>query len=162
MAAQARRLRRPLSLVFVDSDSLKQVNDRFGHAAGDRFVIELVETIRHSPDGVRASDVVVRYTGGDEFIVLMPDTDTDQAQVVAERLRAAIDQPFHAEGETLPCSASLGVATYPDDAETAEDLIRCADRAMYEAKRRGKNRVVTYRALAEHQAPPLRSMAAGG
>jgi diguanylate cyclase (GGDEF)-like protein len=147
MVAGASRAGRHLSLVFLDSDSLKEINDRFGHAAGDRFVVDLVVAMRDGAAGVRGlrrGDVLVRYAGGDEFIVLLPDTGAGEALVVAERLRRAIDRPIRVEDHTLRRTASLGTATYPEDARTPEDLLRCADLAMYEAKRRGKNRVVAY------------------
>ena len=158
MLAQAARSRRPLSLVFIDSDSLKQVNDRFGHDAGDRFVKEVADTIkgrsRGRGQGVRSSDVVVRYTSGDEFVVVMPDTTTRQAAVVAERLRTAVSRlPFVFGGEPMHCTISLGVATYPKDANSADELIRRADDAMYAAKRLGKDRVVTAAAAQPVGAP---------
>jgi diguanylate cyclase (GGDEF)-like protein len=144
MLEHAERTNRPLSLVVVDSDSLKQVNDRFGHLAGDRLVSEIASTLRGRDKGVRLSDVVVRYAG-DEFVVLMPDTDKAQAGTLAERLRSEISShPFRVGDESITCTISLGVATFPEDAETPDDLLRAADHAMYEAKRRGKNLAVTY------------------
>lgn len=147
MLAQARRGRRPFSLILLDSDSLKRVNDQFGHQAGDRLIQELAQTIKRRGQGVRSSDIVVRYAG-DEFVVLMPDTDAAQAAVVGERLRIAVDhEPFRVGDLAYHCTISLGVATYPDDADSADALLRCADDAMYEAKHRGKNQVVTYHNL---------------
>lgn len=168
LVAQARRSGRPLSILFIDSDSLKTVNDRFGHEAGNRFVVELADTIRHGArahsggageriDGVRESDVVVRYTGGDEFIVMMPDTDTDQALIAGERVRTAVRvRPFHVAGQEVTRTVSIGVATFPDDAAGADELLSAADQAMYEAKRLGKDRVVTFRAMG---APPVSATA---
>lgn len=142
--AEAKRGHRPFSLILLDSDSLKKVNDRLGHQAGDRLVIELAETLRGPDRGVRSSDIVVRYAG-DEFVILMPDTGRQEAAVVAERLRAAIASlPFRMGDQEVQCTASLGVSTYPDDALTPDELLRSADRAMYEAKRQGKNRVTSH------------------
>ncbi len=181
MLAQAERSRRPLSLILLDSDSsetssgLKRVNDLHGHDIGDRLIIQLAEAIRgrcrghddaagrllaHRPAetrrgergrGVRSSDVLVRY-GGDEFVVLMPDTSTAQALAVAERLRHEVaSQVFSVGGGTIRCTISLGIATFPDDALSADGLLRCADEAMYAAKRAGKN---TIRAYAQLSRPP--------
>jgi len=178
MLAQAERSRRPLSLILLDSDSsetssgLKRVNDLHGHDIGDRLIIQLAEAIRgryHGHDaagerpeeaearrgalgrGVRSSDVLVRY-GGDEFVVLMPDTSTAQALRVAERLRHEVaSQVFSIDSAAVHCTISLGIATFPDDARNADGLLRCADEAMYAAKRAGKN---TIRAYAQLGRPP--------
>jgi diguanylate cyclase (GGDEF)-like protein len=159
MLAQASRARRPFSLVLIDSDSaetssgLKSVNDRYGHEAGDQLIVQIARTIKRGEHGVRSSDMVVRYTGGDEFLVLMPDTDTEQAMTVAERLRSGVDQTaFDVAGHVVHCTISLGVATFPEDGSTPDDLIRAADQAMYEAKRLGKNRVVVSRTDASRTA----------
>jgi diguanylate cyclase (GGDEF)-like protein len=144
MLELAGRSGRSFSLMMIDSDSLKQVNDRFGHLAGDRLVSEMAGTLRGRDRGVRASDIVVRY-GGDEFVVLMPDTDKPQAGAVAQRLHAEISgQLFRVGDEAITCTASVGVATFPEDAVTPDELLRAADHAMYDAKRRGKNRAVMY------------------
>jgi diguanylate cyclase (GGDEF)-like protein len=160
MLALGRRSTQPLALAMLDSDSsatsdgLKTVNDLYGHEAGDSLVVQLARQISGGATGVRTSDVVARFTGGDEFVVVMPNTDDVQASIVAERLRAGIDRHrFVVAGHPVHCTVSIGVAAFPRDAETPEALIRFADRAMYEAKRRGKNQVVTYRSLAGQVAP---------
>ncbi len=134
--ARARRRGRPLAVAFIDSDSLKQVNDRFGHQRGDDLVREIAAQIRQA---VRAEDLPIRYAG-DEFIVVMPDTSVEDAEAVMGRLRAAVAEAGRAFGG-IAATVSVGLAGYPDHAGTAEDLIRLADHAMYEAKAGGKNRV---------------------
>jgi len=125
---RARREGRPLSVAMIDLDHFKQFNDMFGHLAGDR----LLRTIGAAwTRGLRESDMLARY-GGDEFILLLPDADPGQAREVLERLQA--DTPA---GQTL----SAGVATW-DAGETSDELIARADRALYEAKRAGRDRVV--------------------
>ncbi len=135
---QAQESERPLSVLMVDSDSLKMLNDRFGHAAGDRFLRELAELMRRE---VRTTDTVVRYAG-DEFIILLPDASTEAAQRIAERIRlAAQDMPL---GYGIPLAVSVGIATYPDHADDLEGLMRAADQAMYTSKGAGRNRSTIY------------------
>ena len=133
---RAERYRHPLALVMVDSDALKKVNDRLGHEAGNRLLVDLARAIR---ENVRATDVVARY-GGDEFLVLQPETTLEAARATGERIRRAA---LATVGEGLETSVSVGVAGYPAHAADAESLFRKADEALLEAKRRGKNAVVT-------------------
>jgi diguanylate cyclase (GGDEF)-like protein len=137
--ARAQRRNRPLALGFIDSDSLKKVNDRLGHQRGDELVREIAAQIRAS---VRSEDVPVRYAG-DEFIVIMPDTPVAAAEGVLERVRAAV-AGASAAFEGLATTVSVGVAGFPEHANSAEDLIRLADNAMYAAKAAGKNRVAVW------------------
>ena len=132
---RARRHGHELALMLIDSDALKLVNDRLGHEAGDRYLVLLARTILAQ---VRASDVVARY-GGDEFVVLAPLTGRSAALLTAERIRASA-AALVIDG--LATSVSVGVAVYPCDAGAGDALLRAADRALYEAKRRGKNAVV--------------------
>ncbi|MCL5676957.1 MAG: sensor domain-containing diguanylate cyclase [Firmicutes bacterium] len=149
--SRARRYGHRLSLAMIDSDSLKEVNDRYGHQQGDRAVKELGQGIR---DTVRQSDAVFRYAG-DEFVVLMPETDASTAYMVMERVRRKIEERYlRIDGQDVRTTVSLGVATFPDHAGTAEDLIRRADEAMYRAKGAGKNRVM----LCDHKGAPLASL----
>lgn len=136
---RARRYGRELALVMIDSDSLKLVNDRFGHVAGDRHLVELAGTIR---DQIRSTDVVARY-GGDEFLVLQPETGQDEALATAERIRTGFHScRFNADdGQRIEVSVSIGVAGFPESAGSADELFRQADLAMYVAKHRGKNAV---------------------
>jgi len=125
-------------LLMIDSDSLKHINDRFGHLAGDDYLRSLSETIR---DNVRAEDIVARY-GGDEFAVLLPSTEPEDARVIAHRILEAIRQlEFRVGVATIHTTASAGIAAYPRDAESAEGLLQAADATMYHAKQKGKNRV---------------------
>jgi diguanylate cyclase (GGDEF)-like protein len=130
------------SIVLIDVDHFKQVNDRFGHAAGDQVLRRVAEIIKAS---VRDVDTVGRY-GGEEFIALLPSTALDSAQATAERIRIAIAQvPIRVARAQLHVTVSAGVAQV-ERTIGVEELIANADSAMYEAKRRGRNRVTVYRA----------------
>lgn len=131
----------PLSLVFLDLDKFKQVNDTLGHQAGDRVLKEFATLVA---GGARGSDVAARY-GGEEFAVILPHTDAEMAQRVAERIRRAVEEFVFLEDERpTRITVSAGVATRPSpiEIESLDALIRAADRALYEAKDRGRNRVV--------------------
>jgi len=134
------RYRRPLSLIIVDIDDFKAVNDRYGHQAGDGLLIEIADALRAA---VRSSDIPARY-GGEEFVIICPETGTAEAALVAERVRTVIEgQRFTMSGgETCAVTASAGVASYPVDGRDEHALIQAADAALYEAKRSGKNAVV--------------------
>lgn len=128
---------RPLSLLFIDLDGFKTVNDRFGHQAGGSALIEAATVIRGS---ARETDVVARF-GGDEFSVILPETGRDGAESVAVRIRDRFRafRFLNAEGLSVSLTASIGVATLPDVAASAEELLRAADLAMYRAKAAGKD-----------------------
>jgi diguanylate cyclase (GGDEF)-like protein len=126
----------PLSAVLLDLDHFKRVNDTHGHSRGDEVLAAVAATLRSS---LRESDFVGRY-GGEEFLILLPDTGKHEARTVAEKVRAAVDAIALANLE-LRVTASLGVATLPDDGGDADTLVRAADRALYSAKGRGRNRV---------------------
>lgn len=136
---RAKRGGRPLSLLVIDSDSLKDVNDRYGHEAGNRHLIAIAQAVQSH---VRTSDVVARF-GGDEFLVLQPDATPDAAAIVAERIRVAVAAARVAAGEGAHVSGtvSIGVAGYPRSALDEDSLFRSADAALYDAKRHGKDRV---------------------
>ena len=149
--ARAQREGTPLCLGYVDVDNLKVINDAYGHAAGDELLREVAQAIRQS---VRASDVAARL-GGDEFAVLFVGMRQDAAEAAAgrllERLRRLDD--LH-PGRKL--GASIGVAMYGAPPETAEEMIRAADAAMYDAKQRGKGRVVLWEGPPKEVATPAR------
>jgi diguanylate cyclase (GGDEF)-like protein len=132
---RSRRGTRRLSVLMLDLDDFKLVNDTFGHLFGDRVLRWTAELIRSS---LRASDIPARY-GGDEFAVILPETDAADARVVAERIQAAfLERPFiDEERGPVPIAASIGVATCPDDARTGPALIEAADTALYRVKRDG-------------------------
>jgi diguanylate cyclase (GGDEF)-like protein len=131
----------PLSIVMVDSDNLKTVNDAHGHEAGNRLLQHVVRCIR---DELRGSDVMARF-GGDEFVLLLPETNRRGAQEMAERIRKSVDTArFDIRGGELNSTVSLGVASYPEDGGNLEVILDKADKAMYRAKQRGRNRVAIY------------------
>jgi diguanylate cyclase (GGDEF)-like protein len=138
---QATRYSQPLSLVMIDSDNLKAINDSYGHDAGNRLLVQVVNRIR---DAMRGSDVVARY-GGDEFIALLPHTGPSGALEVAERIRQAIeDARIDVGGHVTRTTVSVGVASYPADGSDPATMIEKADGALYKAKRAGRNRVVAH------------------
>jgi diguanylate cyclase (GGDEF)-like protein len=136
-AKRASRSGRPLSALFIDMDGFKSVNDSHGHLAGSKALVEAAAIIKGS---ARETDVVARF-GGDEFSVILPDTGREGAVSVAERIRERIRAfAFLAsDGLTVRLTASIGVATLPDVAGSAEELLRAADTAMYRVKDAGKD-----------------------
>jgi diguanylate cyclase (GGDEF)-like protein len=129
----------PFSLLLVDLDHFKAINDNGGHAAGDLVLQRIATRLRAS---VRGADAVVRL-GGEEFLILLHGCDADGGVVVAEAVRDAISQLALPEGARLSrLTASIGVAAYPEHGDHLDELIAAADRAMYTAKHRGRNRVV--------------------
>ena len=152
---------KPLSVVIFDIDHFKQVNDNYGHAAGDEVLKTLAERVGSS---IRDFDLLARY-GGEEFVVIMPSTPADVAAMVAERLRQRLEtQAFGVSGHDhpLPITASLGVATTTDPMETADNLLARADAALYVAKRGGRNRVCSADAPEGTGAEEPINAAAGG
>lgn len=136
------RRKEPLALLLVDLDDFKKVNDRHGHPVGDAVLKGVVARLLGS---VREMDTVARY-GGEEFAVILPETDGRNGWRVAERLRAAVAaSPVEAGlAGPLPVTISAGLAVYPEDAASKAALVECADKALYAAKRTGKDRVVRY------------------
>jgi len=141
--AQAQRYERPASFLMLDSDNLKQVNDQHGHEAGNRLLQHLVKAVQMQ---LRFTDIAARY-GGDEFVVMLPDTPPRGALEVAERIRRAIEEtPFAADAGRVSCTVSIGVASYPEDGRSMDALLMRADRALYLAKEGGRNRVAQFKA----------------
>jgi diguanylate cyclase (GGDEF)-like protein len=138
---RARRFGRPLSVVLADFDLLRDVNNRYGHLMGDQMIRRVADAIRAS---LREYDVPARF-GGDEFVVLMPETALPEAMAVAERIRRGVESIVLKSGDsTVPASVSIGVALFPAHGRTASDLLAAADRAVYQAKALGRNRVSAF------------------
>ena len=137
--ARAHRYGHPLACAMVDLDGLKQINDKLGHAAGNRAILAMADAVREE---LRDTDFAARY-GGDEFVVLLPQTSEEHAALFAERLRRRLIEVSKAAG--LPVKGSIGVAavngTELDSPDAAEDLLHRADEALYTAKRSGRDRV---------------------
>jgi diguanylate cyclase (GGDEF)-like protein/PAS domain S-box-containing protein len=127
----AKRRRKKLAVLFLDLDRFKHINDSLGHAIGDRVLQSVAERLRHC---VRSTDTVSRQ-GGDEFVVLLSEVKKIQdAAVCAEKILAALSEPFGIDHHNLYAAASIGIATYPDDGTDADTLLKHADLAMYQAK----------------------------
>jgi diguanylate cyclase (GGDEF)-like protein len=145
LVAQSQRTGEPLAAVAFDLDHFKEINDRYGHEAGDDVLASVGETLTAS---LRGDDEFGGRAGGEEFLALLPNTDRAGALTFAERLRGLISA-ISVPAVDRKVTASLGVAVMPDDALTDKDLLRHADRALYTAKRDGRNRVES----APHAAP---------
>jgi len=144
---RAERYHTDLALILLDLDHFKKINDTYGHLKGDEVLIKVAETIKKQ---VRTFDIPARF-GGEEFTVLLPETDENCSYVVAERLRKSIeDLKFSNSKGTFNITASLGVSNFIHSVNMTEDiLIEQADRALYQAKEKGRNRVVTYQEITE-------------
>ncbi len=139
---RAVRFGHPVSLIFFDLDHFKEVNDRHGHQAGSSVLLEVGAMLKRM---MRSTDVPVRY-GGDEFVVLLPETSKDQALECGLRLREEIRaRPFQADAPFGPLrlTASIGLATFPDDGKTPDELLARADEAMYRVKNSGRDNVAS-------------------
>ena len=126
---RARRFPHPFSLLMLDIDNFKNYNDTQGHPAGDELLKNAAKVFK---DSVRAMDIVCRY-GGEEFVVILPQTDKKSAQFISERLRVQVSL-------YIPTTVSIGISTYPEDAQDAQQLVQKADGALYQAKKSGKNK----------------------
>jgi diguanylate cyclase (GGDEF)-like protein len=139
--ARSARHNRPVALIMLDIDCFKKINDELGHLGGDFTLRELAATIK---GGIRKEELFARY-GGEEFAVVLPETTSEGAAVLAERLRGLVEQhPFQYDDKTYPVTVSLGVAgTSGGETLTPFELVRRADDNLYQAKREGRNRVVS-------------------
>jgi diguanylate cyclase (GGDEF)-like protein len=136
--ARAARFRERFSIIMLDVDHLKEYNDVHGHLQGSEVLRRVAQVMMGELRGV---DVVAKY-GGDEFVIILPRTIREGAGIVAERIRAAVEaHEFPGEEEGMRITSSMGIAQFPDDGETARDLLESADNALYVAKRSGRNRV---------------------
>ncbi|HOV15441.1 MAG TPA: diguanylate cyclase [Spirochaetota bacterium] len=138
---ESKRYDIPLSVIMVDIDNFKKINDNYGHNIGDEFIKYVAEK---ASKGVRKSDVICRY-GGEEFVILLPGTDIDTAIIVAERIRKSIESNYIDTREfgKLFITSSLGVSSKKDETQSVEQLIHIADEALYTAKIKGRNQVCT-------------------
>lgn len=138
---QARRYKRPYALVMIDSDNLKTINDTYGHGAGNDLLRLTTLGIRRL---LRETDVAARY-GGDEFILLLPETNAAGARELGERIRRAVEKkPLDVRGRHVATSVSLGVAGFPEHGDDLHSILNKADQAMYLSKKTGRNRVTVF------------------
>ncbi|MGQ9509952.1 MAG: sensor domain-containing diguanylate cyclase [Thermodesulfobacteriota bacterium] len=131
-----------LSLIMVDIDHFKKINDTFGHTEGDKILQEVATLLKNS---VRKKDTVARY-GGEEFVIILPEAGLDEANMIAERIRRLIEKTSFTIGRVqMNITVSLGISNFPTHhVKTKEELVRMADQALYEAKRGGRNRVCLF------------------
>jgi diguanylate cyclase (GGDEF)-like protein len=137
-AGRSRRYRRDLAVIMIDIDRFKEYNDAFGHPAGDEALREVARSIREGAR--RGLDVVTRY-GGEEFAIILPETDADGAWTVAETVRRGIER---SNRFLRRLTVSAGISTFGRETSDPQNLIRQADRALYQAKRQGRNRSVRF------------------
>jgi diguanylate cyclase (GGDEF)-like protein len=141
--AQAERYDRPACFLVIDIDHFKEINDDYGHEAGDRMLRQVAKYIENE---LRHTDALARY-GGDEFVAMLPETPSKNAFEVAGRIRDAVGgTPLEFSGRSIVTSVSIGLAAYPEDGRTLDAIMARADRAMYLAKQAGRNRVVKFQA----------------
>lgn len=140
---RSKRQKTLLAVLFMDLDNFKPINDTFGHQEGDHALVEVAHRIKRA---LRASDVIARV-GGDEFVVLLTDMENEEgARLVAEKIIKTLEQPLYIEGKLCQLGVSIGIALYPEDGTSGDELIRHADEAMYRIKRAGKNGYTFYSA----------------
>ncbi|MFA4844694.1 MAG: GGDEF domain-containing protein [Candidatus Margulisiibacteriota bacterium] len=138
------RYDQPLSLIIFDIDYFKKINDCFGHSVGDKVLFEVATTIKNT---LRSADIPFRY-GGEEFVVILPDTQISGAKIVAEKIRAAVEAlQLNSKGKQITVTISGGIAILNKD-EVSENLISRADSALYRAKENGRNQIETAEQLA--------------
>jgi diguanylate cyclase (GGDEF)-like protein/PAS domain S-box-containing protein len=146
--AEAKNLGQPVWVAFLDLDRFKQINDRFGHRVGDQLLIIVTERLTHV---LRRTDMLGRF-GGDEFVIVLQGCPTgNTTSDLFERVMASIREPITIDSNTLHVGCSIGVATYPGDGETPDELLANADAAMYRAKQSGRNRCQFYNSDIQEQ-----------
>ena len=135
---RASRYSHSVGLAMVDIDHFKQINDSYGHQVGDFVLVELCEVLT---EGLRATEIISRY-GGEEFTVIIPQADYDVTLVVGEKIRSLVEEhKFAYDGVEFPITVSVGLALFPQMAVNRNGLVEMADKALYQAKRGGRNRV---------------------
>lgn len=135
---KAARYDRPFSLLMMDADDLKSVNDEFGHAVGDKLIFTIAQIIQES---LRKTDFLARY-GGDEFVAILTETPDERALEVAERIRASIENTsFSEDGKRVTSTVSIGISCYSKETASGEEIMVRADQNLYVSKRKGKNAV---------------------
>lgn len=140
-AEHAQSSAHPLTAMMIDADNLKEINDKFGHQAGDKLILTVAQAI---VDCLRSSDIVCRY-GGDEFVVILPKIGPEKAWELGERLRKAVaNTSFDADGRRISPTVSIGIATYPSQVPDITQLLEKADESLYLSKSTGRNRVMQY------------------
>ena len=138
---RADRFVHPLTIILLDFDHLKHINDTFGHLAGDDALKTFADICRKN---IREVDLLARF-GGDEFVVLLPEADQDQARQIAERMRQELAQsPFEIGAKRILLTVSMGIASLLGDRDTVETLMHRADQALYAAKESGRNCIVVW------------------
>ncbi|MBI1909535.1 MAG: diguanylate cyclase [Deltaproteobacteria bacterium] len=149
---RAKRFSRPVSILMVDIDSFKKYNDAYGHLEGDVVLREFARLLR---ENLREVDVIIRF-GGEEFLVLLPNTNREQALTVSDKLLGWVRQHPFPNRQTQPTghfTVSTGLSCYPEDAQSADDLVDHADVALYQAKGQGRDRVVAYTEFTKGESP---------
>ena len=148
-AKKAARYGRPYSIMTVDTDNLKSVNDNHGHPAGDKLLKMVSGAI---DDTLRDTDIIARV-GGDEFIIMLTDTNSARARDAAERIKNIIgNAAVVLDGKTIRATVSIGISSYPDDSNDLNEIMNFADKSLYRSKESGKNMVTVYQDLAGTQA----------
>ena len=139
--SRSERAKRPFSLVFIDLDHFKSINDTYGHLVGSQLLREIAMILT---ENLRQTDWAVRY-GGDEFVIVLPESGKADALQITERIRAMLNERifFEAEGFNIKVTASFGIASFPEDAKTKAEIIKMADEAMYVVKKKGRNNIIT-------------------
>ena len=131
-----------LASLMIDIDHFKKINDKYGHLAGDKVLVKIAQIIK---DSARRIDLISRY-GGEEFAIALPETDKEGTRVVAERIKSQIEEEtFQLDGEKVNATVSIGISFFPDDTEDLMELIDLSDKALYEAKKAGRNKICIYK-----------------
>jgi len=141
-ASSSKRYNRPYTILMIDADGLKDINDQYGHSTGSMLIKNVANIIKEC---LRTSDIVARF-GGDEFVVLLTNTADENSLVVSERIRAGVrNMSFFVKGDQISATVSIGSASFPQCSDTADEVLEKADAALYKSKTSGRNKVTHYR-----------------